>query len=155
MHLGNITHLKDQPVYSGQKIEPVVPYRLILCHHHDVIEKRIHRCLQGGQLAQCVGVVTLPEQGLCLRIECLQRMAASEKFTAAICAAPKVLAHAGLLAGKQATSYPGALDADTQASLDYQETAVVQDGTVITSRGPSVTFWRVISTRPSGEISTT
>ena len=26
---------------------------------------------------------------------------------------------------------------------------------VITSRGPSVTFWRVISTRPSGEISTT
>ena len=26
---------------------------------------------------------------------------------------------------------------------------------VISSRGPSVTFWRVISTRPSGEISTT
>ena len=26
---------------------------------------------------------------------------------------------------------------------------------VMTSRGPSVTFWRVISTRPSGEISTT
>ena len=69
-------------------------------------------------------------------IDCLQRMAASEKFTAAICAAPKVLAHAGLLTGKQATSYPGALDEDTQASLDYQETAVVQDGTVITSRGP-------------------
>ena len=24
--------------------------------------------------AQCVGVVTLPEQGLCLRVECLQRI---------------------------------------------------------------------------------
>ncbi len=69
-------------------------------------------------------------------IKCLQRMAAAEKFTAAICAAPRVLAHAGLLAGRRATSFPGALDADTLAGLDYQEAAVVQDGTVITSRGP-------------------
>lgn len=59
----------------------------------------------------------------------LERMAASGKFTAAICAAPKVLASAGLLAGKRHTAFPGILDS---AGAD----AVVTDGKVITSRGP-------------------
>jgi len=69
-------------------------------------------------------------------IKRLQSMSAAGKYTAAICAAPRVLAHAGLLQGKCATSYPGALDTDTLAGLDYQEMPVVIDGTVITSRGP-------------------
>jgi 4-methyl-5(b-hydroxyethyl)-thiazole monophosphate biosynthesis len=69
-------------------------------------------------------------------IERLQSMSAAGKYTAAICAAPRVLAHAGLLQGKCATSYPGALDIDTIPGLDYRETPVVMDGTVITSRGP-------------------
>lgn len=69
-------------------------------------------------------------------IERLQSMSATGKYTAAICAAPRVLAHAGLLQGKCATSYPGALDIDTIPGLDYRETPVVMDGTVITSRGP-------------------
>ena len=66
----------------------------------------------------------------------LQSMAAAGKYTAAICAAPKVLAAAGLLTGKQATSYPGFLDQDQQSGLDYLQAPVVQDGKVITSRGP-------------------
>ena len=65
----------------------------------------------------------------------LQKMAANGKFTAAICAAPKVLGHAGLLQGKQATAYPGVLDT-TEANIQIQSAAVVQDGKVITSRGP-------------------
>lgn len=69
-------------------------------------------------------------------IKRLQSMSAAGKYTAAICAAPRVLAHAGLLQGKRATSFPGALDADSIAGLDYRETPVVMDGTVITSRGP-------------------
>ena len=69
-------------------------------------------------------------------IECLRSMSAAGKYTAAICAAPRVLAKAGLLDGKQATSYPGALETDSIPGLDYQDTAVVMDGTVITSRGP-------------------
>lgn len=69
-------------------------------------------------------------------IDLLKKMAAADRFTAAICAAPRVLAHAGLLDGKRATSFPGALDVDTIPGLDYQETAVVRDGKVITSRGP-------------------
>jgi 4-methyl-5(b-hydroxyethyl)-thiazole monophosphate biosynthesis len=66
----------------------------------------------------------------------LRRMADSGRFTAAICAAPRVLANAGLLAGKRATSYPGHLDRMNLPDVSYQEQPVVQDGKVITSRGP-------------------
>ncbi|HEY5734393.1 MAG TPA: DJ-1 family glyoxalase III [Gammaproteobacteria bacterium] len=65
----------------------------------------------------------------------LIRMANSEKFTAAICAAPKVLKSAGLLDGKQATCYPGVIQAGDLPGLDTGQ-RVVQDGKVVTSRGP-------------------
>lgn len=52
----------------------------------------------------------------------------------AICAAPKVLAAAGLLKGRAATSYPGFLSA---GQVDYREEAVVVDGNITTSRGPA------------------
>ncbi|NOZ36589.1 MAG: DJ-1/PfpI family protein [Gammaproteobacteria bacterium] len=71
------------------------------------------------------------------RIQSLLKTMSSEgKFIAAICAAPKVLASAGLLDGRQATSYPGSLDDRTIAEMDYREQAVVIDGKLITSRGP-------------------
>ena len=66
----------------------------------------------------------------------LQHNASSERYVAAICAAPRALAAAGLLDDKQATSYPGALDDQDIPGLKYQEDAVVQDGRLITSRGP-------------------
>jgi len=66
----------------------------------------------------------------------LKKMAAADRYTAAICAAPRVLAHAGLLDGKRATSYPGTLDVDAVPGIDYQEAPVVMDDKVITSRGP-------------------
>lgn len=66
----------------------------------------------------------------------LKQMAASGKYTAAICAAPKVLASAGLLNGKRATSYPGVLQSVNVPGMDYVEQAVVTDDKVITSRGP-------------------
>ena len=66
----------------------------------------------------------------------LQRIAAQGGYTAAICAAPKVLAHAGLLQDRRATSYPGAFPPETVPGLDYLDQAVVSDGKVITSRGP-------------------
>jgi 4-methyl-5(b-hydroxyethyl)-thiazole monophosphate biosynthesis len=66
----------------------------------------------------------------------LQRMAAGGKYTAAICAAPAVLAAAGVLDGKTATSYPSFLDAAPAPGMRYRSDAVVQDGRVVTSRGP-------------------
>lgn len=64
----------------------------------------------------------------------LKQISETGGYTAAICAAPKVLASSGLLEGRTATSFPGALDAYT--GFDYSQAPVVQDGKVITSRGP-------------------
>jgi 4-methyl-5(b-hydroxyethyl)-thiazole monophosphate biosynthesis len=66
----------------------------------------------------------------------LRKMADSEKFTAAICAAPRVLANAGLLENKNATSYPGSLDDLNLANTKISNEPVVRDGKIITSRGP-------------------
>jgi len=66
----------------------------------------------------------------------LKRMADAGRHTAAICAAPKVLANAGLLDGKQATSYPGVIDAMGLTGTRVLEQPVVRDGQVTTSRGP-------------------
>jgi 4-methyl-5(b-hydroxyethyl)-thiazole monophosphate biosynthesis len=57
------------------------------------------------------------------------------KWLAAICAAPQVLGHAGVLKGKKATSYPG-----VEKELEGAELVtdiVVSDQGVITSRGPA------------------
>lgn len=64
----------------------------------------------------------------------VRQMAAAGHYTAAICAAPMVLAEAGVLAGKRATSYPGFLDGLPGVTVSAD--AVVQDGGVFTSRGP-------------------
>lgn len=66
----------------------------------------------------------------------LKSMASEGRFTAAICAAPRVLANAGVLAGRKATSFPGFLDKMDLPDVTYSEEPVVQDGKVITSRGP-------------------
>ena len=64
----------------------------------------------------------------------LLKMANSEKYTAAICAAPKVLSNAGLLKDKKATCYPTVLESNNDTEITNE--AVVIDGKVITSRGP-------------------
>lgn len=66
----------------------------------------------------------------------LKAMATAGRYTAAICAAPKVLAVAGLLDGKRATAYPGTLDAHQFPQVELETQAVVRDGKVLTSRGP-------------------
>jgi len=66
----------------------------------------------------------------------LKQMHEADKYIAAVCAAPKVLASAGLLKGKHATSYPGSIDAAGLEDVIYEEKPVVIDGKLITSRGP-------------------
>ncbi len=67
-------------------------------------------------------------------LDLLKAMAEQGKYTTAICASPAVLAEAGLLAGKRATSYPGFLDNVPDVGMD--DSPVVRDGKVVTSRGP-------------------
>jgi len=58
--------------------------------------------------------------------------AAGGKLVAAICAAPIALERAGVVAGKRATSYPGF----DLPSAEYSNERVVEDGQLVTSRGP-------------------
>jgi 4-methyl-5(b-hydroxyethyl)-thiazole monophosphate biosynthesis len=69
-------------------------------------------------------------------ISLLRQFADAGRYTAAICAAPGVLAHAGLLDGRAATSYPGFLGPDSAPGIRLSDAAVVIDGNVATSRGP-------------------
>lgn len=67
----------------------------------------------------------------------LHKMHNENKFIAAICAAPKILLQAGILKGKSATAYPGSTDdiENHHANIDTTQ-AIIQDGNIITSRGP-------------------
>jgi 4-methyl-5(b-hydroxyethyl)-thiazole monophosphate biosynthesis len=66
----------------------------------------------------------------------ITRQHQADKFIAAICAAPLVLAESGVLKGKRATCYPGALDAETWPEISLCDAPVVIDGKVLTSQGP-------------------
>ena len=64
----------------------------------------------------------------------LNAFAQSGKWLAAICAAPSVLGRMSLLKDKHVTSYPGY--ENQLIGAIYSEERVVQDGKLITSRGP-------------------
>ncbi len=57
------------------------------------------------------------------------------KWVTAICAAPLVLAKAGILKGKNVTSYPNEKNHEIFRDAHYKEDFVVIDGNIITSRG--------------------
>lgn len=122
-------------VTAGLDAAPVKGSRGTVLLPDTTLERAIEReydmlVLPGGQpgathLEQDARVITL-----------VRKMARDNRFTAAICAAPKVLARAGVLDGKRATSFPGALDPTQWPNLRLENSPVVTDGRVITSRGP-------------------
>jgi len=65
--------------------------------------------------------------------ELIKGFQGKDKLIGAICAAPYVLANAGVLKGRRATSYPSYKD--KLGGALYEEKAVVTDGNVLTSRG--------------------
>ena len=75
-------------------------------------------------------------------IELVQEFNKEQKLVAAICAGPIVLQRAGILKGKEVTSYPG-FENDLKEGA-YKEDLVVQDGNIITARGPAVAVYFAI-----------
>jgi len=73
------------------------------------------------------------------------------KLVGAICAAPIVLAGAGVLNGKHITSYP--TYRDRFSGVVYEEKTIVEDGNVLTSRGPgtALNFGLAIVERLAGK----
>jgi len=76
---------------------------------------------------------------------------AADKLIGAICAAPIILAAAGLLSGKRVTAYP-TYSSKLNGAL-YEERAVVSDGNIMTSQGPgsAINFALAIVSRLLGE----
>lgn len=66
-------------------------------------------------------------------MEQVQAFAAAGRYIAAICAAPSIFGHLGLLEGKRACCYPG-FEEDLTGAKVTQNTCEV-DGHIITSRG--------------------
>lgn len=65
----------------------------------------------------------------------LERYKQSSRYTAAICAAPSILAACGMLEGKRVTSNPRFKDQVAVSGVSYSEDDVVVDGSLVTSRG--------------------
>lgn len=61
-------------------------------------------------------------------------------FVAAVCAGPTALLSHGVGKGKKVTSYPSVGDKMKDGGYPYSEDRVVQDGKIITSRGPGTCF---------------
>ena len=66
-------------------------------------------------------------------MEQVKAFAAAGKYIAAICAAPSILGHLGLLEGKTACCYPGFEEHLTGANVTFNSCEA--DGNIITSRG--------------------
>ena len=69
-------------------------------------------------------------------INLVQDFQKREKLVGAICAGPIVLEEAGVIEGKNITSYPGF--EEQLSSGNYKEDKVVRDGNIITGRGPAL-----------------
>lgn len=69
-------------------------------------------------------------------IEIVKSMNEDDKLLAAICAGPIVLEKAGVLDGRDVTSYPD-FEGEFQ-DCHYIEASIVKDGNIITGRGPAL-----------------
>ncbi len=69
--------------------------------------------------------------------ELISFCADNDKYIFAICAAPSVLGHMGLLQGRKATCYPG-FETELTGAV-YCDAPAVQDAKIITGKGPGAT----------------
>lgn len=69
---------------------------------------------------------------------CIDGCVKEGKLVAAICAAPSILAHKGLLRGKNATAFPNFQKDLTEGGAVLSEAYVCRDGQFLTGRGMGV-----------------
>ncbi|GFO97456.1 DJ-1 family protein [groundwater metagenome] len=135
-----IAGLKDGMITGsrGIKIQPDAPMDSIK-ELYDII------ILPGGS----PGYVNLGSDSRV--IDLVNRYNAGGKIVAAICAAPSVLAKAGILAGKKATIFRGMENELKNAK--YIDKPVVEDGNIMTSQGPgtAMEFALALLKRLTGE----
>lgn len=106
----------------GAQLQPSMTLDEALATEYDMV------VLPGGQ----PGATHLENDPRITRL--VQSMAANGKYVSAICAAPKVLASAGIQGN--VTCYPGTFQTGDFESVTVTGNAVEQAGKVITSRGP-------------------
>lgn len=122
----DVAGLDDKPVKMsrGTTIVPDLPLNEALKNDYDLV------VLPGG----LPGADNLGNDARLVGL--LKQMAESGKFVGAVCAAPRVLARAGLLDGRTATGYPGIIDSGEFPKVNYTGGVVECDGKIVTSRGP-------------------
>lgn len=120
-----VAGLKDGPLTGsrGTRIVPDITLDAVMDRDFDMI------VLPGGM----PGVKHLKEDARVLAL--LERFRRQDRYTAAICAAPSILAGIGMLAGKRVTSHPKFKDQVELPGVTYREDSVVVDGKLVTSRG--------------------
>ncbi|PLX49902.1 MAG: DJ-1 family protein [Desulfobulbaceae bacterium] len=117
--------LADNPVKGAHAISVVADTQLA-----HVTERLFDAVILPGGMGGTNNLLASAEVAALLR-----NHAEQGSIVSAICAAPLVLEKAGLLSGKEATIYPGLAEKLTSAGR-RSEATVVQDGTIITSKGP-------------------
>ncbi|MEW6118310.1 MAG: DJ-1 family glyoxalase III [Nitrospirota bacterium] len=119
-----IAGLHDGPIESARKVK-VVPDTTVDTIRADDFDMII---LPGGQPGSDNLNADERVKGL------IKEFCSKGKLTGAICAAPYVLASAGVLSGKRATAYPSYKD--RLGTATYEDRIVVEDGNILTSKGP-------------------
>lgn len=115
--------LHDGPIKSARNVS-IIPDATLDSVHSAAFDMMV---LPGGQ----PGTDNLNADPLVHQL--LQEFESDDKLIGAICAAPGVLASAGLLAGKRATAHPSCIN--KLAGASYEDKPVVTDGNIITSQG--------------------
>lgn len=118
--------LDDQPVVCSRKTK-IVPDTTL----EDALKDDFDMVVLPGGLPGAENLKKDPRI-----LDLVKNMAESGKHVGAICAAPMVLAEAGVLNGKRATSFPGFLDNVAGNGVTVTGGAIERDGNVVTSRGP-------------------
>lgn len=120
----DMVSVTDSLTVTGSHQMPVVMDKVLADVDFDRLDMLV---LPGGM----PGTVNLEKNPVLMKQ--VQAFAAAGKYIAAICAAPSVFGHLGLLKGKKACCYPGFEEDLTGAKVSFEPCIV--DGNVITGRG--------------------